>query len=49
MKYRTDVYLPKKWIDSQEYAEGRDRCGVPEDIVFNVSSMGILTKKRPLV
>jgi SRSO17 transposase len=28
------LYLPKEWVEDEDYAERRQRCGVPEDIEF---------------
>lgn len=28
------LYLPQEWIDDEAYAERRQKCGVPTDIVF---------------
>lgn len=28
------LYLPKEWIEDDEYAEKRAKCGVPSDIIF---------------
>jgi len=28
------LYLPKEWVEEETYAERREKCGVPEEIVF---------------
>jgi len=28
------LYLPKEWVEEEEYAERRRRCGIPKDISF---------------